>query len=176
MGSEGYNQPFYRPDAFLAVILINGDAEDDNSNSHGLNFYYNAFIRLKGARNAKQFSFSYVSNYGSIEDNLKTAQMVQLTGGVEADLSNTGSPSWRDELAALWPQLEWEGLLSYPLSAIPVPSTLQVAVNGIVVPATEGGTTNWSYDARTNSVHFEHSAFPAPGDAVQISYSVACGN
>jgi hypothetical protein len=175
LGPGGYNQPLYRPDAFLAVILVNGDAEDDLSETHGLNFYYNVFIGLKGARNANKFSFSYVSYYGYVAHNLKTEQMVQLTGGVEADLINTGSPSWRDQLAALWPQLEVQ-MFSYALSATPVPGTIQVADNGVVVPATQGGITNWTYDAGSNAVQFNRSVLPAAGDAVQISYTVACAN
>ena len=35
---NGYNKPFYRPDAFLAVITVNNDSEDDNSTVHPLNF------------------------------------------------------------------------------------------------------------------------------------------
>jgi hypothetical protein len=31
--------------------------------------------------------------------------MVQLTGGVEADLANTGTPVWTDELNGFWTKI-----------------------------------------------------------------------
>jgi hypothetical protein len=171
----GYNQAFYRPEAFLAVIVVNGDSEDDFSDAHGLNFYYNAFIGLKGAANARKFSLSYVNNYGGI-GNQRIAQMVQLTGGIEADLSNTGSPNWEEELAALWPQLSVE-LLAYPLSGTPEPTSIRIADNGITLPAIgQGGETNWTYQAYDNAVHFVPASAPQSGDLLQIFYTAGCSH
>ena len=174
---NGYNKPWYRPDAFLAVITVNNDSEDDISNTHGLNFYYNAFIGVKGAHNAAKFSYSYVNNYGGINNNQKMAQMVQLTGGVEADLSNTGTPNWTDELNALWPQLATQ-LLEYPLSGTPVttPMTITVTDNGVPIPQLQNGFPQWTYDTKNNAVQFDPLAFPQPGDAVQITYTIACND
>jgi hypothetical protein len=174
---NGYNKPFYRPDAFLAVITVNNDSEDDRSTTHGLNYYYNAFVGVKGSHNANKFSYSYVNQYGGINNNQRMAQMVQLTGGVEADLSNTGTPNWTDELNALWPQIATQ-LLEYPLSGTPVttPMTITVTDNGVTIPQLQNGFPQWTYDPKNNAVQFDPLAFPQPGDMVQISYTIACNN
>jgi len=175
---KGYNRPWYRPDAFLAVITVNGDPEDDRSDVHPLNFYYNAFVGLKGARNAYKFSYSYVNRAAGISGNSqKVGQMTQLTGGVEADLSNTGTPNWTDELNALWPQVATL-LLEYPLSGTPVtnPMSIEVIVNGLRIPQLSNGFPQWTYDAKNNAVQFDPLAFPQTGDAVQITYTIACND
>jgi riboflavin synthase alpha subunit len=98
--------------------------------------------------------------------------MAVLTGGVQADRSNT---DWPDELGALWPKLDQQ-LLTYPLSAPPVESGLQVTVNGVVLPATSTAGTNWTFDATSNSLRFDPLARPQSGDAIEITYTIACGN
>jgi hypothetical protein len=101
--------------------------------------------------------------------------MVQLTGGIEADLSNTGTPNWTQELAALWPQLATQ-FWSYPLSNIPHPDSIVVTVNGFAIPAVgSNGLTNWTYDSRYNAVHFVQNTAPEAGDEVVVSYSLGCG-
>ena len=100
----------------------------------------------------------------------EVAQMVQLTGGVEADLGNTGTPNWTDELNALWPQLATQ-LLEYPLSGTPVttPMTITVTDNGVPIPQLQNGFPQWTYDPKNNAVQFDPLAFPQPGDMVQVN-------
>jgi hypothetical protein len=173
---SGYNQAFYRPDASLAVVVVIGDSEDDQSDNHTLNFFYNAFVSLKGVQNASKFSLSRLSNYGGIRNNQKMSMMAQVTGGVEADLADTGTPSWTDELNGLWPIVGAQ-LLDYPLSGTPVSNSIVVTDNGVVIPAlAPAGTPNWTYDATANAVRFDPSVFPPAGDAIQISYALSCSN
>jgi hypothetical protein len=104
------------------------------------------------------------------------SEMARVTGGVEADFLDTGTPSWTDELAALWPKLGPQ-LLNYALSATPLTSTLSVTDNGVAVPTIAAdGTINWTYDATANAIRFAPSARPASGDAIQVSYTLACGH
>jgi hypothetical protein len=46
-----------------------------------------------------------------------------------------------------------------------------VTDNGSLVPA-----SSWIYDATANAIRFARSAFPPVGDALQVSYTLACGN
>jgi hypothetical protein len=169
-----YNQPFYRPEASLAVILVVNYCEDDYSPGT-INDYYNAFIGIKGVQNARQFSLSLLNRYCGIGQIQRLPVMVQLTGGVEADLENTGTPGWPEELAWFWQQvsLQW---LEYPLSGTPVtaPLTITVSENGVPVPQMQNGIPQWTYDAQTNAVAFLSTAAPQPGDAVDISYTLTC--
>jgi hypothetical protein len=172
----GYNQAFYRADAALAIILVAGSNDDTsdgvyNAVVHDTSFFYAAWASMKGLQSADRFSYSSVSR--GIVDSDRVRDMVHTTGGVQADL---GDANWTDELNALWTRVGAQ-LLEYPLSGIPVPSTISLTDNGVQVPVTSsGGTTNWTYNSTSNTIRFTAAALPAEGDALQISYTLACGN
>jgi hypothetical protein len=166
----GHNQPFYRQDAALAVIVVAGSSEDDKSGLQSTTFYYDAFLGLKGVAHADQFTFSRVNQGAGIGSSQRLSQMVQLTGGVEADLANTGTPVWTDELNGFWTTIG-DRLIEYPLSGTPVPSSIAVSDNGTQIPS-----TSWTYDPANNGIRFAATASPPAGDQLVVSYTLACGN
>jgi len=166
----GHNQPFYRQDAALAVIVVAGSGEDDKSDQQPTTFYYDAFLELKGLAHADQFTFSRVNKFAGIGSSQRLSQMVQLTGGVEADLGNIGTPAWIDELNGLWTKIG-DRLIEYPLSGTPVPSSISVSDNGTPIPS-----TSWTYDSTNNGIRFTATATPPAGDQIVVNYTLTCGN
>jgi hypothetical protein len=60
---------------------------------------------------------------------------------------------------------------SFHLSRWPDPATLEVKVNGGVVPEGGGG---WSHDEGGNNVVFGPGAVPAPGAEIAVAYEAMC--
>lgn len=90
----------------------------------------------------------------------------RTTGGVDADLCASDWTNTFLQLAELPPGAE---AVHYPLQDEPVPSTIEVHVEGQPF-------TLWSYDPAANEVVFDGAAVPALGAEVTIAYvsAVAC--
>jgi hypothetical protein len=57
----------------------------------------------------------------------------------------------------------------------PVINTIEVYIDGMLLPATSpGGTVNWSYDYGTNAINFSPFAVPEPGAMIRVEYTVEC--
>ena len=170
----GPNAGFLRPNAYLAILEIDDDAEDDLSPSLAtVQGYYDFLVGLKG--NASMVSYSYVNQgLSSIPggQNARVSQLVQMSGGVESDLSTN---TWITDLIGLWTAATGLDQTIFPLNGQPVPSTVVVSVGGATVPATNAaGATVWTYNAVTNAINFAGSAAPASGAAVTVTYTTAC--
>jgi hypothetical protein len=176
----GYNKAFSRSEAYLGVVVITGDSADDRS-PLSPDVYFKWFWSLKGTgppfppRNTILGStFSLLSPGLSVQHPLTKTQLVQLTNGVLANLDDTESPNWMDELNSLWPQdYQSSTMFEYPLSKIPVRGTIHVLDDDLEIPETQNGSLQWSYDDMNNAVLFAPPAFPFAGDSVQISYTVS---
>ena len=174
----GHNAGFLRDNAYLAVLLINGDVgfEDDLS-PQSVQAYYDFFESVKG--DPALFSFSYVdegtNGFGGFggggSSTPRLNQLVSLTGGLIVD---TTVSSWATTLNALWASTT-AAAFRYPLKGQPVASSVTVTLDGTPYPATgPHGNPQWSYDATTNAVVFVPLAAPQAGDTVLVSYTVAC--
>ncbi|MBM4379559.1 MAG: hypothetical protein FJ086_09710, partial [Deltaproteobacteria bacterium] len=52
---------------------------------------------------------------------------------------------------------------------------IDVKIDGVAIPATDNrGAAIWTYDSVANSVNFEPSYVPEPGQTMTITYYVAC--
>ncbi len=167
-----HNVGFLRDNAYLAILAIDGDAEDDLS-PNSVQSYYDFFESVKG--DPTLFSFSYVNQgLSQIPGNQlsRVSTLVTLTGGVEAD---TTTGNWATTLNALWASTT-AAAYRYPLTGSPVASSITVTLDGVPYPATGShGNAQWSYDPTTNAVVFVPIAAPQAGDTVAITYTVACG-
>jgi hypothetical protein len=85
---------------------------------------------------------------------------VALTGGAFLSICD----AWSANFAALATALLPRGTVSFPLTEIPDPSSLEVTVDGS--PADDG----WTYDAVVNVVWFDAAHAPAEGSVVRIDY------
>lgn len=189
-----WNAGFRRPDAFLAVIIVSD--EDDFSHSdyegQGLNHYYFSqdyndpkmhsiqryvdyltnFTAVAGA--GKNFSVSAISIFDEdclkqLKDSeqklaLRYGQLVDATGGEKISLCSNFSQSL-SELSKALVNLS----SSFALNRTPIPESIVVSINGIVIPQGSG----WRYDAAKNSIVFDKSKEPAANDDVRISFDPA---
>jgi hypothetical protein len=169
----GHNAGFLRDNAYLAILAVDGDAEDDLS-PQSVQSYYDFYESVKG--DPTLFSFSYINEGlsqitgGPVP---RVTTMVQLTGGVEAD-TTTNLATWTGTLNQLWASAAATAY-RYPLTGQPVASSIVVTLDGVTYPATGAhGNPQWSYDPTTNAVVFVPLAAPAAGDTVTVTYTVAC--
>lgn len=159
-GSTGCNAGFMRSTAMLHLIMVSDEPEQSTGSYTS---YVNRMIAAKGSSSLVRISAiagpvgrSSCADQGTGYDDAVTA-----TGGVFLDICSTWSSSANLALLA-------EASVSqdtYELSQEPVPSTVEVSVNGTPV------TTGWSYDSATNTVIFS-SGVPEGGDTVDIAYSL----
>lgn len=171
----GWNTGFIRPSAYLAIIMLS-DEEDQSPNT--VDFYINYFLAIKGFRNTHLFSLSSIvgdvpGGCGSFQAEAGTryVEAAERTGGIFESICTT---DWAQALQNLG--LSVFGYKSrFFLSNQPVPGTVVVTVDGVVVDATSaGGQVRWVYDAGTNTVNFAPLAIPEPGSEIVITYRAEC--
>lgn len=149
---------FRRPDADLQIIVLSdgpsrGEVDTQVATiASGLSD--DAGMRLSVLTPA-------TADCGTVMDDYTTAS--RTTGGTAADLCAEEWTSAFLDFATLPPGAE---AVHYPLAQAPVPSTVEVAVEGAPFDL-------WSYDAATNAVIFDGDAVPALGAEVTISYVLA---
>jgi hypothetical protein len=182
---SGHNAGFLRPDAFLSVIAVNGDVEDDYS-PNTWQSYLSFFQSLKP--DPSLFNVNYIlsdpSAFVAAYPDLQA--MVKQTGGV---LVNVNNQAWATEMAALW-QTVLASTTVFPLSGLADPNSIRVYLDGpppdqvangqspgVPLLATNpNGTTNWSYDAIANTVFINAQTVQLHnGDALYIEYTLVCG-
>ena len=84
------------------------------------------------------------------------------TGGLFLSICSTDWAGHLEDLAAESVSIND----SFELTQIPVPQTIEVAIDGI------SSTVGWEYDASINSVVFETDYIPAGGSQIEIEYMV----
>jgi hypothetical protein len=164
----GVNAGFLRPNAYLAILEIDDDSEDDLSPTLGsVQAYYDFLVGVKG--DASLVSYSYVNQgLSSIPggSSARVSQLVQMSGGVESDLNTN---TWITDLIGLWTAATGLGQSIFPLNGQPVASTVVVNVNGVAVPAAQ-----WTYNPVNNAIDFVSGSAPGAGQTVTVTYTTAC--
>lgn len=168
---------FIRHDARLAVVVVS-DEEDGSPGS--IDDYLAIYQAVKGSDRASDFIFSTIT--GDTPAGCQSPQIIasagaryialaERTGGTFGSICST---DWRSMLEEL--SLAAFGVRSsFVLSFEPVISTIEVSVDGTIVPAImPNGTMVWRYDPASRRVIFTPFATPNPGARVRISYLVAC--
>jgi len=162
----GHNAGFVRDEAYLAIVVINGDGEDDRSN-----LTTDAAIGIvQGLKpNPGMVSVSYIDDgLSALNMAYHMTTLVQATGGVILDTATEWVPGFFDLLWA------GERLGGFALSTTPDPTTLLVEENGVPFASESSGETVWSYDAASNAVVFSSGNVPVPGTVITVSYSLGC--
>ncbi len=185
---------FVRPGASLAVIVVNGDNEDDNSRTETPQWYASQFLAIKGLDHPELFSWSYIdpTEFGAAGGHQpfntlpqRLASMLSLVGGVAID---TTQNDWEQGIGDLWDQLR-AARTQFTLSGSPDPSTIQVYLDGpppgqvgpgqspgVLLPATDPNQSwNWSYEASTNQVVINPDSISLIStDTLYVAYTLAC--
>jgi hypothetical protein len=185
---------FVRPDAYLAVITVNHDDEDDNSRTNTPDYYATQFLSVKGADHPELFSWSYVnpSEYGAPGGHQpfnrlpeRIATMLGLVGGVALD---TTQENWWNGILDLW-QIVLASNVRFPFSGTPVANTIQVYLDGPPPDQVTGGETpgvllqasnpnlswNWQYDPASNSLEVNPETVKlTAADTLYVTYTLGC--
>lgn len=183
--SNSFNSDFRRSSAFLAIIIVSD--EDDfshDSNTYTDNYndtsikpiaYYKSYLDTLTGSTADQRNYSV--NAITIMDGACLAQLADLsqkigqrymdlvdaTGGIKGSLcSNFG-----DTLNLISGSV-LELSSNFILDRKPVPSSIEVTVNGRSVP--EDGVNGWTFDQATNSISFHGTAIPPADAAVKVDF------
>jgi hypothetical protein len=181
--AAAHNQGFLRPGAFLSLILVNGDVEDDYS-PDSWQSYVQFFQGL--VPDPSLFTVNYLisdpSAYVSAYPNLTA--MVKETGGVLVDTQNQ---QWAKPMASLWGTVLASSTI-FPLSGIADPTTIALYLGGPPPDQANGqapgvqiqannpsGTWNWKYDAASNAVLINAQVVALNnGDPMYIEYTLTC--
>lgn len=189
-----HNQGFLRDDSYLAIILVTD--EDDFSHDgltylenqytnpalHTIQSYVDYLDQLTGTSGAlRRYQVHSISiNDQTCLDQLNSGftgrkiaqrvkEMADATGGIKGDLCGNFATTLGD-ISSQIIQLATR----FFLTVVPVPETIQVTVNGSLVPSAltnPGPTTGgWTYDASTNSISFSGDHVPPQGASIQITF------
>lgn len=173
------NAGFLRQDANLAAIVVT-DAPDQSNQS--ATYYVNSLLNIKGFNKANMFTFNAIAGFASTApsgcagydtgpDDGTYAAVVNQTNGIKAEIC---TQNWATALQGLG-QTAFGFRTTFFLNAVPdVGQGITVTLDGVNVPPTTSGTTNWTYDSATNAIVFDPSKAPGPGQNLTITYYVGC--
>ncbi len=179
------NSDFRRPNAFLAIIILsdeddfshdaNSDINENYSYSglHTINYYKTYLDNLTGSTSSvRKYSVNSIhvldstclaASHVAANIGVRYSALVDATGGVKGSIC---SPNFSNELDQIQ-----QGILTlasqFYLPRLPKVETIQVIVNGTLVPQ---GANGWSYNASANSIVFAYSALPPQGASIIINY------
>lgn len=174
--SSGYNAGFLRKDALLVVIFLSN--EDDQSAS----LDYGAFLdsvrpplALTGERSwlvhfmgvtdsDSSCKTSAWSQAGYSEVGTKYIQLAEESGGVSEAICDADLKRALTNVKAR----VLEVMTEYRLDRLPNLTTLQVYVNGALVP--QDAVNGWTYYSSNNSIRFHGTAVPPVDSSIRISY------
>lgn len=167
---SGDNVGFLRPDAALLVILL-GDEDDQSPGS--LDFYSDAFLRIKGERSSHRVTVSAIG--GDVPGGCPTAmaatRMIEVARRMGGTFASICTSDWEQSLSSLTAPMA--GFRStFRLTGTPVPGSTRVFVDGVEVPEIgPSGTPLWLLEGRRLS--FAPAATPLGGE-VSVTYAPAC--
>ncbi|MCK6551285.1 choice-of-anchor D domain-containing protein [Myxococcota bacterium] len=172
-----HNAGFLRPDAMLSIVIVS-DEEDQSPRTR--QFYEGYFLGLKGPGNESRVSVSAIvgltnpectSANGVADYAPRYIRTAEATGGVTESIC---AASWGTALQNIG-YASFGLRRRFTLSSAPVEATIEVRVNGVVVPRiAPNGTVSWTWDAAAGAVVFQPAAAPGAWATIAITYSVAC--
>lgn len=182
--TEGHQ--FLRSDALLVVNVLSN--EDDKSvgtktsspyASHFSTFLDNSkkpwddgsrswmmnFIGVLGNEAGACTTFQNYSEAG-----LAFIELVNLSGGIKESICKASLASAMNNVKARI----LEVLVEFKLSRKPVESTIEVTINGVLIPSSP--VNGWQYSATRNSIKFYGSAVPAADAKIKVDFKPAGAN
>jgi hypothetical protein len=193
--NSSYNTAFLRPDSFMAVLILSdeddfsdptrceGCGTDHNYSDPNLETVDSYVSYLDTLTNTTGALRRYSANAIAVLDSTCQQSHAQqspstIIGQRYIDLANQTSgvlgsvcdTSYANALSAITEHILELGTQFY-LNVIPVPSTIVVIVNGVVVP--NDPTNGWTYISAANSIMFHGSAIPAQGSSIEVDFDPA---
>jgi hypothetical protein len=164
---EGHNAGFLRDNADLAIVVINGDAEDDGFGLGGGGPYLTSLKQVtallsKVKPTSKASVFYVASGERVLQASQKMGQLVTATQGLEIDTTEPVA-TWEAQFTGLFQYFQNIGF--FVLTHVPLdPSDIQVSVNGLATGA-------WTYDSAQHAVVLLPGSLPPPGSQIAITYA-----
>ncbi len=178
----GYNAGFYRDDAKLYLIMVTDERDQSDGTAQ---LYVDYFSNLKGIGNPDLLNISAIS--GPPPDGCPTAEANQkgydAVTAVGGEFRSICTADWSNLVASLGLDV-FNARRQFPLSRPATPATITVQVcpdNGSGQPDTGACTTvpqdptnGWTFDGSVNSITFNGSSVPGPGQHVVVQYTAVC--
>jgi hypothetical protein len=111
---------------------------------------------------AHAISGDWPTGCGSASATNNVYESTVATGGLYLSVCAT---DWASHLKALVDSSTLD-LSSFELSDFPVPSSIEVTVDGSVQ------TSGWTYDGADNSINFDDDHIPAGGSTIEVYYAL----
>ena len=171
----GDNLGFLRTEANLAIVIVS-DAGDQSARP--VSYYENRLINIKGFNRLSMFTFNVIGpylasapsgcKYDDYADVTKYDAMVTKTSGVRDEICTT---SWATALQGLG-KTAFGFRTQFFLNNTPDQAAgklLEVKINDAIAPGTA-----WTYDSTTNSIKFNPTTAPSPGQTLTVRYDTQC--
>ncbi|WP_413560987.1 hypothetical protein [Bdellovibrio sp. HCB209] len=186
--TDSRNSAFRRPDAFLAIIIVSDEEdfsrsvtgliekyEDEDPKLFSVDSYVNFLDTFTGGTaNGRNYAVSNISIHDQscltqlstihqLKINKRYKDLTNKTGGINGSLCSDFGNTLQiisDSIIKL--------SSSFKLSREPIPETITVIVNGVVVP--ENASNGWTYNSSTLTITFNGSAVPAADANVRITF------
>ncbi len=99
------------------------------------------------------------------------SRLIEQTGGERADICLI---DWAPVLSTLGSR-SFQVQSTFPLTTLPdSSSSVEVLVDGRLVPALQGNARVWTYLPESNTVRFEQPYLPVAGQSIDVRYQVVC--
>lgn len=179
LANEG--KGFLRSDAYLVVIALT-DEDDRGAVTNPVAYYASYLDKLKKPWHdgSRSWNFNLIGILptsknctgitGHFEPSSIFIGLVDLTGGIKETICTTSFLSAVANIRARIVQI----LTDFPLKSKPIVDTLQVYVNGQLVP--QNTTNGWAYIEATNVIRFYGSAVPAADAGIRVDFTPAEAN
>lgn len=183
--NSNVNPDFRRADAYLAVIIV---SDEDDFSSTGLsyineNYNHSTIIPISSYINfldthtnssgaTRRYSVSAMAvwdqpcksqSHSEANIAIRYEALVDATGGVKGSLCGNFAAAL-EEIQNNIIELSSQ----FFLSREPVPSSIVVTVNGVIIP--EDVSNGWTYDSSSNSIIFHGSAIPPQGAQIIVDF------
>lgn len=185
------NAGFIRQNSFLSVIILTD--EDDfshpgttsystyNSNLTPISSYVSLLENLTGSSGAnRRFSVNTISvntqtclnsiYNGAQKIGQRVGQLADATGGIKGNICG----DFAEELDTIAESIVQLSTQFYLGNKKPIPSTIVVKVNGVVMPNVNNNPANdggWSYNAASNSIVFQGQNYvPPQGATITVTF------
>ena len=158
----GCNYGVVRQNAKLNLVGVS-DEPEQSVNTYA--YYVSLFQGLKANPDDVVFHAiggDYPSGCGGNDAYTGMYEASVATGGLFLSICAT---DWATQLEAL-AEGSAQDLTSFALTQQPVPSTIEVDLNGVQT------TVGWSYNPTDNAIDFDPDYIPEGGDTIEVSYAV----
>lgn len=171
----GTNAGFLRANAELAVLVLSDEEDQSAATVPGVVQALAARpIGLPGAVRIYGLTGGPAgcnSGGGFADPGLRYEEAANLTGGFTRSICDV---DYTAAITAIADAIFQGARAVYPLASRPAPGSVEVRVDGVLLPATVGNQVNWGLDYQAAQLIFVGGNGPAAGATVEVRYQSVC--